>query len=407
MAKPVRAIVLVLGAVFWPHAASALTVADLIDRFEGQYRATIEGAAIGRPDEGVITLHTFVHRIDAPAFGDDVIYMEQRYGGPEGTINRQRVFAFTQDGAAVMTTAYDFTDGAKYARTDAVPERLSDVRPEDLYSFPEGCRIRWTDENNTYVGAVSRQNCAIESRFGWGTVLIDMVYRLDAPAFTLYEQGYNDSDELLFGSPDAQSHARLADVDLDAELDQILATFEGTFEYLPTDANAPSFERMMRSFHTKARQVDLPAFGTRVQYLEVSENGPDGRLLRQRLNVFDDDPNRAANVMRSYAFKNGAAYLGSYKDPGKLAGLKPEDLDVFETGCELIWTERSGVSTGVVNRTTCHIFNDNLNVWRHVFFMYMLDGDSLHLWEQGFTPEGAFVFGSRGPLQYPRIQTAW
>lgn len=402
-----RIIAAVLCATLWPLAAMALSVDDVIDRFEGEYQAKIDGAAIGRPDDGTITLHTFVRRIENAAFGNAVVYMEQRYGGPEGTINRQRVFALEQDGSEVVTTAYDFTEGAKYGRSDAVPERLTGVKPEDLYSFPEGCRIRWSEEGGTYVGAVTRQDCGIKSRFGWGTVFVDMVYRLTGTAYTLYEQGYDDSDKLLFGSPDAQIHRRLPAVDLDAELNRILTRFEGSFAALPVDSNAPPFEGMMRSFYTKVRQVDLPAFGMHVQYLEISENGPDGKILRQRINVFDDRPNRAANVMTSYGFKDGAAYLGAYEDPSKLVGLQPQDLDLFETGCELIWTETNGVYTGAADRTTCHIFNENLEVWRHVSFIYMLDGQSMHLWEQGFTPDGDFVFGSRGPLQFPRVRPSW
>lgn len=394
-------------AALWPFAASALSVDEVIDRFAGQYQGRIDGAAIGRPDDGTIVLHTFAHRIDAPAFGDAVVYLEQRYGGPEGTINRQRVFTFAQEDDEVVTTAYDFTDGAKYARSDAAPQRLSGVKPEDLYSFPDGCRIRWSDDNGTYVGAVTRQACGIKSRFGWGTVFVDMIYRVTDTAYTLFEEGYDESDKLLFGAPDAQVHQRLPKVDLDKQAHRILNAFEGTFAPLPPDSTAAPFENMMRSFYSKARRVDLPAFGAYVQYLEVTANGPNGDVLRQRLNVFDDTPNRSANVMRAYALPDGAGYVGAYTDPSKLAGLRPEDLDAFEPGCELIWGESNGVHTGSVDRTTCHIFNDNLNVWRHVSFSYMLDGESQHLWEQGFTPDGAFVFGSRTALRFPRIQTSW
>lgn len=391
----------------WASSAGALSVDDVIDRFEGQYQGTINGASIGRADDGTLLLHTFVHRIDAPAFGDAVVYMEQRYGGPEGVINRQRVFTFEQDGEAVLTTAYDFTDGAKYARTDAVPERLTGVNPQDLYSFPAGCRIRWSNDNGVYVGAVSRQDCAIESRFGWGTVFIDMVYRVTDSHYTLFEEGYNDADEFLFGAPEAQMHRRLPESNLDAQVRRILIAFEGSFEPLMPDSTAGRFENMMRSFFTRTRQVNLPAFGSYVQYLEVTENGPDGKVLRQRLNVFDDSPQRAANVMRSYALPDGTKYAGAFKSPSKLQDLKPEDLDAFETGCELIWRETDSVLTGAVDKSTCHIFNDNLNVWRHVSFSYILDGTSMHLWEQGFTPDGDFVFGSLMPLRYERARTSW
>lgn len=387
--------------------AQAAMIDDLIARFEGQYRGEVLGSEVGRPTEGTLVMHTFVRGIEAPAFGDNIVYLEQRYGGPEGSITRQRIFAFNEDRQGVVTTAYDFPDGAKYARSDAVPQRLAALTPDDMYSFPEGCRIRWSKENNTYVGAVKRTDCRIESRGGRGDVFVDMVYRLPTDAYTLFEQGFNASDIFLFGTATAHVHKRLPKKDLDAEADRILAAFEGAFENRPVVNKDGNDNLRIGGLYTQARRVDLPAFGTRVMYLESAQGGLGGDVKRQRIISFDDDPERTANVMLSYTFTDSAAFVGAHKNPKMLSGLTPADMGLFPTGCEMIWGEQTGVLVGNIHRTTCILPNENPGKSRHITFEYMLDGESMHLWEAGYTPGGMFSFGTLSGLRFPRVRDRW
>mgnify|MGYP006083603147 CR=1 FL=1 len=382
----------------------AATIDDIIDRFEGEYSGLVPGAEVGRPDDGLLTMHTFVRRVEHAGLGNDVVYLEQRYGGPEGSITRQRIMAFEQDSESVVTTAYDFFDGAKYARSDAVPERLTDLSPDKVYNFPDGCRIRWTEENGTFVGTVTRQRCEIVSRSDRGNVFVDMIYRVSDDGYTLFEQGFDASGQFLFGSKTGHNQGRLPKRGLDAELESILSAFEGAFKNRPHDPTVTPQTNIIGNLYTNVRTVDLPAFGGKAQYMEFRRGGPDGAVIRQRLNVFDDDPDRVANVMESYEFSDGAIYEGAYADPSKLNGLKPEDLQPLVSGCELIWSTVRGVLTGVSDRTICHRFNERLQVWRHVSFVFLLDGGSMHLWEHSYAPDGEFIFGSSVPVRFPRVK---
>ena len=385
----------------------AATVGDIIDRFEGEYSGVVPGAEVGRPDDGFLTMHTFVRRVDKVLFGADVVYLEQRYGGPDGSITRQRIMAFEQDSEGVVTTAYDFHDGAKYARADAAPGRLADLSPDKMYNFPEGCRVHWTEEGGTFVGMVSRQRCKIVSRGNRGNVFVDMVYRVSGDAYTLFEQGFNASGQFLFGTKEERIHRRLPMQDLDMELEHILSAFEGSFKNRPHDPTLTRQANVIGNMYTNVRAVDLPAFGGKAQYMEFRRGGPDGAVIRQRLNVFNNDPNRVANVMESYEFVDGAAYAGAYVNPEKLRGLTPEDLQPLVTGCELIWSTVHSVLTGVSDRTICHRFNERLKVWRQVSFVFLLDGESMHLWEHSYAPEGNLIFGSSVPIRFPRLRRGW
>ncbi|MBT4740163.1 MAG: hypothetical protein HOH20_00390 [Rhodospirillaceae bacterium] len=398
------AVAVIVGASSLVEAA---TVGDIIDRFEGEYSGVVPGAEVGRSDDGLLTMHTFVRRVDQAAFGTDVVYLEQRYGGPGGSITRQRIMAFEQDSEGVATTAYDFYNGAKYARADAAPGRLADLSPDKMYNFPEGCRVRWTEEEGTFVGTVTRQRCEIVSRSDRGNVFVDMVYQVSDDAYTLFEQGFNASGQFLFGTKTGHSHRRLPERDLDVELEQILSAFEGAFKNRSHDPTVTHQTNVIGNMYTNVRAVDLPAFGGKAQYMEFRRGGPDGAVIRQRLNVFNIDPNRAANVMESYEFGDGAAYAGAFADPEKLRGLTPEDLQPLVTGCELIWSTVRSVLTGVSDRTICHRFNERLQVWRHVSFVFLLDGESMHLWEHSYAPEGNLIFGSSVPIRFTRVRSGW
>ena len=397
-------VALVLGISGFVQAA---TVKHIIDLFEGEYTGVLPGVDVGRPEDGMLTMNTFVRRVALPAFGNDVIYLEQRYGGPEGSITRQRIIVFELNGDDVMATAYDFLDGSKYARADAVPERLADLSPDKMYSFPEGCRILWTEDNGAFVGTVPRQRCEIVSRGDLGNVFVDIVYRVSGNAYTLFEQGFNASGQFLFGTKTAYDHRRLPKRDLDAALGNIFSAFEGAFKNRPYDPALAPQSNVIGNLYTNVRTVDLPAFNGKAQYMEVRRGGPEGAVIRQRLNVFSDDPSRIANVMESYEFGDGAAYAGAHEDPKKLQGLTPKDLQPLVTGCELIWSNVRGVLTGVSDRNICHRFNERLQVWRHVSFVFLLDGESMHLWEHSYAPDGNLVFGSSVPIRFPRVRSGW
>ncbi|MBT7451916.1 MAG: hypothetical protein HN793_13860, partial [Rhodospirillaceae bacterium] len=203
------------------------------------------------------------------------------------------------------------------------------------------------------------------------------------------------------------SHRRLPMRDLNVELEQILSAFEGAFKNRPHDPTVTRQTNVIGNMYTNVRAVDLPAFGGKAQYMEFRRGGPDGAVIRQRLNVFNTDPNRAANVMESYEFGDGAAYAGAFADPEKLRGLTPEDLQPLVTGCELIWSTVRSVLTGVSDRTICHRFNERLQVWRHVSFVFLLDGESMHLWEHSYAPEGNLIFGSSVPIRFTRVRSGW
>ena len=276
-----------------------------------------------------------------------------------------------------------------------------------MYSFPEGCRILWTEDNGAFVGTVPRQRCEIVSRGDLGNVFVDIVYRVSGNAYTLFEQGFNASGQFLFGTKTAYDHRRLPKRDLDAELENIFSAFEGAFKNRPYDPALAPQSNVIGNLYTNVRTVDLPAFNGKAQYMEFRRGGPEGAVIRQRLNVFSDDPSRIANVMESYEFGDGAAYAGAHEDPKKLQGLTPKDLQPLVTGCELIWSNVRGVLTGVSDRNICHRFNERLQVWRHVSFVFLLDGESMHLWEHSYAPDGNLVFGSSVPIRFPRVRSGW
>ncbi len=358
--------------VLWAKTSFALSPESIISRLEGEYG--------GQETTQTAPRHVFAGKIEAPSFGKETLYFELRQGGPEGTIERQHLIVFKEDDSGVYSTTYTLLEGTKYARSDAIPARIAALTPHNSAVSQNICRTRWSEENGFVLSQTQDPDC---------------------PIATLKA----DSNSLIV---EQQTLTRTANKNLDAQAAQIFHAFEGAFERHPESVSETSdSEKELRSLYTLARQVDVPAFGTQVMYMELRLGGLDGKVEMQRLISFEDAPGRPANIMRSYNFRPGNTYAGAHLNPSVLVDLKPDDLDPLPLGCEHIWHEQAGVLIGSVKQETCHIHIPSMDMWRYVSQEYMLDEESLYMWEQGFDPEGNLRFGTAIPLRYPRVKMSW
>lgn len=383
-----------LALLAWSNPSRAGLLDDVIARFEGEFRGAGAGGEI---------VHTFVSRGDLPALGGKAIYFERRDGGPEGHVSQQHVFVFGEDADGVYATAHDFLDGPKYFRSDAVPERLRGIAPDALKSLPDGCRIRWSAAGGEFLGEVNRATCDR----GRGDIVPGMRLRLAADRYSLTREVDDGPGRTSVVAETLQRQPRVPAKALDLQIEGILKAFEGSYRNRPPSTANSSQEQEIASLYTIARRVDVPALGARVAYMEFRRGGLNGDVELQRMISFGHSPTQRAVLMRSFNFRQGKPYIGGHLDPGKLSTLTVEDLEQLPVGCEHIWNAVNQVLIGSVTRDTCRIFIPSMNQWRHVTLQYMLDGQALFMWEQGFDPEGHFKFGTAAPVRFPRVSSSW
>lgn len=156
------------------HAQSA-TQADIFNRQAEDLANMWDGAfntanqfnfqeRFNLPEEGWVAHHHKIFaRVDLPAFGKYVTYVEQYAGDPPEQLVRQRLYVHSVDVAArqVITDIYAFrgddAEGAVGAHTDS--SKLAGLTPKTMDKLPDGCAIRWQARGDVFLGTQSPDNC--------------------------------------------------------------------------------------------------------------------------------------------------------------------------------------------------------------------------------------------------------
>jgi hypothetical protein len=137
--------------------------------------------------------HASFRRIEAPAIGSQVLYLEWRSGGPTGPISRQRIWSFRggSDGDADSTVRMDFyafVDGKPFAGRAAEPGAFKDLAATDLRGYGPGCALRVTrPAPGTLRARITAAECSITAASG-RRMGIDAEFSLEADGSLSYRE---------------------------------------------------------------------------------------------------------------------------------------------------------------------------------------------------------------------------
>ncbi len=194
--------------------------------------------------------------------------------------------------------------------------------------------------------------------------------------------------------------------DVDGRLDTLFAMVQG--EYTGTWPSA--FSALPDGTTVKAwavwKRVDLPAFSSRVLYHEVRENGPTGRILRQRVIAFGDEPNRTHNYMNLYPiFLDHEPYSRADLYPEKLAKLTPANMAYFGRGCQAnLIGEGEGFLISADKSSCVILYPDGKS--RYNQFEIHIQKNGFAFFEAAYDLDGKFIAGSHEISQFTRIKAA-
>lgn len=157
-------------------------------------------------DEGAIR-HYVYRRVDLPAFGDDVIYVQQYYGAgdgdPNSTVYRQRIYSSYADPerGEIVTKIYSFKDGAEeqYLNAQNDPAMLAGLTPDDMDTLPDGCEIFWAREGDSIMGYQKEGVCVMQVPGSDVTMLLSDELELTSSRYVTQTRGKTEDGDLLFG----------------------------------------------------------------------------------------------------------------------------------------------------------------------------------------------------------------
>lgn len=188
--------------------AEAVLNADLellISWFEGRFdndREVFFAEEAGIPEEGRNgRIHSIFRKVDLPAFGEHVFYVEQYAGGDPQNIYRQRIYRFVADAEAnaIRLDIYAPDDAASLRGAWRDPSLLDGLTPADTVSYP-GCEVYWRRRENQFVGETVRGACVVQSRQSGRTLVIEDDLVLTPDAIWIRDRAQTSEGEYVYGN---------------------------------------------------------------------------------------------------------------------------------------------------------------------------------------------------------------
>lgn len=141
-------------------------------------------------------------RIDAPALGDTVFYLQLNRGEDQG-LYRQRILVFDWDDemSAVRQTAYLLNEPAAFEDALSTNDIFRDLGPDRVQRMSDdGCAQYWQPVENGFRGYVDPGKCRIISSRTGNPRHIEALTILTATTLDIAERGFDEEGNHLFGS---------------------------------------------------------------------------------------------------------------------------------------------------------------------------------------------------------------
>ena len=150
-------------------------------------------------------VHSIFVPVDNPAVGAHLRYVEQYSDEDPEKVYRRRLYRLSDapDGKVLLEIAA-FKDEAVTEGALDDPAALNAIAADQL-SWKEGCEVRWTWEDDRYLGATTRGACRVPSRFG-GTLLIEDDLVLTATDLWIQDRAHDTAGARVFGHPEGIPH---------------------------------------------------------------------------------------------------------------------------------------------------------------------------------------------------------
>lgn len=142
-------------------------------------------------------------RIDAPAIGDHVFYLQINQG-EDRQLYRQRILVAreTADGG-IEQRAFTIVEASRFV--DAERSAMAGLTPEDIEAFlGEGCKQSWLAIESGFRGYVDPATCVITSRRTGKPRGIESEEILSEDGSMLAERGFDPDGNQLFGTPSGE-----------------------------------------------------------------------------------------------------------------------------------------------------------------------------------------------------------
>ncbi len=153
--------------------------------------------------------HTFA-RVDLPAFGEHVFYVQQYIDDDPDSIYRQRIYVFTADYEenAVRLSIHTPNDVASLVDAHLDPTKLEGLTPEQTRHMP-GCDVYWRKRASEFDGQMKEGACSFVSQRSGKRIIIDDDLVLSKDEIWISDRAVDEDGNYVFGNKAGIPHKNI------------------------------------------------------------------------------------------------------------------------------------------------------------------------------------------------------
>ena len=152
-------------------------------------------------------IHHVFKKVDLPAFGEDVLYVQQHINDDPAQIYRQRIYVFTPDydEGAVRLTIHTPKDTEALIDAHRDPSKLASLTLDDTI-VRSGCEVYWKRQSNQFIGYMHDGACSFQSQRSGKRIVIDDDLVLTDSELWISDRAEDEDGNYVFGHPEGIPH---------------------------------------------------------------------------------------------------------------------------------------------------------------------------------------------------------
>lgn len=143
-------------------------------------------------------------KVEAPALGAHVIYLQWPIGSPEGPLQRQRIWTFEIDVQrnALVMDFFMLRDPDRWRDAHLRPTAaLREITRESLIPYPSACRLPFRRHADVFIGEIPHGKCRIVSQKTRTDMTIDARIVIARDQVWYEESGVRQDGSIVFKVP--------------------------------------------------------------------------------------------------------------------------------------------------------------------------------------------------------------
>jgi len=188
-----------------PRAVQEKDFRTFLGWFEGEFDSGEQVAfadELGIPKDAVPErIHSIFKRVDLPAFGEHVFYVEQYLDGDPAKIYRQRLYSFSLDEQeqAIKLTIHIPPEPKSLVGAHRDPSKLRELAPAVTRS-PPGCEVYWRRRGDAFLGEMKPGACTFKSERSGKTIVVSDDLYLDDDEIWIYDRAVDAEGGHVYGN---------------------------------------------------------------------------------------------------------------------------------------------------------------------------------------------------------------